>query len=448
MLKRLFGNTTRIVLGLCVLTISCGKKPGSDKRGGEVVTPPLEQSQVEQLLATQEVVCDSNQACPNYLSKIVVVNNNKLQYCTGFLVEEDVVATSTSCLPTFLRRNTQDCSRDVFFFFPRTANRPAERVDCSQVVQVSQLEGSDPVLWRDDVSFLKLKKKLTYRRQASVSRDGVSSNKDYTAWLVDQVDASTAIIRRSTCTALHGTYINPLAVNDSSPNLVFADCGFKETNSGSPVLDSKGRVRAIISTGISTKLRDYLGSTGLLLKPLREMVHATNFACAPTLENSDVLDERECFKDMRYSKVDDLRAAMLSTTALFSEMRAKFEESLEAKSPYLRFGVKMIPKGDIQETEIYPKCFKPLSAWLATLSGTRNNYVFEISLPFKSFRRAMDANGRIQGVIQDMPVRKYFMQFSMKSLRSNKTSTVFMWNDSENRTYQNMNETCAPSTMP
>lgn len=448
MLKRLFGNTTRLVLGICVFSaVGCGKK-AKESSSPEQQTPHLEPTQIEQLLQKQEVACDTNQACPNYMSKVVVVNGDKLKYCTGFLVDEDVVATSASCLPLFLRRNTQDCSKDVFFFFPRTANRPAERVGCTEVMLVSQLEGTDPVLWRDDVSFLRISKRLTYRRQAAIVRDGASNNKEYSAWFVDQVDETTALIRRGSGTALHNTYINPLAVNEASPNLIFADTNFKESNSGAPVLDSRGKVRAILSSPISTNLRDYLNSTGLLLKPLREMAHATNFACAPTVFDNDVLDERECFKDLRYSKVDELRANMLSTTSLFSDMRTKFEAALESKSPYIRFGVKMIPKGDIQETEIYPKCFKPLAGWLTSLNGTRNNYVFEISLPFKTFRRAMDANGRIQGVTQDVPEKKYYMQFSLKSLRSTKTSVIFMWNTNENRTFPNMSETCGPSATP
>ena len=437
--------TTTLLLGMSVF-VGCGKKAKNDD-SFTPSRPSLEPSEMDMLLSRQEVACDGNQACPNYLTKIAVVNNNKLNFCTGFLVNENTVATSSSCLPNLLRLVGQDCSRDVFFFFPKTSNRPAERVGCKQVLQVSQLDGNDPILWRDDVSFLELSTSLYNRRQASISRDGLGNAKEYQTWFVDQQDDYTAIIRREYCEAAYNTYINPLASNLSSPSMVFNNCAMKNGNTGAPILDSKGKVRAIVSANMDAKLRTYLESTGLLTTSLRQMFHATSFACAPTIDNSEMLDEKECTKDLNYNKVDRLRSEMLSNNNCFADLKKKLEASLESFSKYISFGVKLIPNGDYQRAEVYPKCFKPLASWIATLNNTRNNYVMELSLPNNTFKRAMDEYGRIYGAAVDTKNEKFFLQFSLKSLRSAKKSTVFMWNDAVNKTFPELSETCEESLI-
>lgn len=435
-----------LILGLGIGATGCGKKAGNKSNQGETTTPQITPTEIERLLERQEVVCDPNSACPNYLAKIVVINKGKLEYCTGFLVDEETVATSSSCLPDIIKGNGLDCSKDAFFFFPQTAYRPAERVKCEKVLQVSHIDRTiSPALWRDDVAFLKLEKSLDYRRQAGLSRDGISNNKEYNVWFIDQVDEVTGLVRRESCEALHNTYVNPLSANESSPNLVFANCGLKKGNTGAPILDSRGRVRAMVSQTMSAKLREYLASTGLLTKPLKEMFHGTNFACAPTIYDSNVLDERECAKDLTYKVLDDLRSNMLSPKTLFSDMRKKLEESLVNTSRYIQFGVKLTGQGDVRGTEVFPRCFKPLNDWISSLNGTRNNYVFEVSVPVTTFKKVMDANGRVQGQILSETPKDHYMQFSLKSLRSNKRSLVYMWTNEENstRTYQNLSEQCS-----
>jgi hypothetical protein len=434
---------TAFLVGICFLTVGCGKKPESEPSVPERARPPI--TEVENYLAKQNVTCEAGQGCPTYIAKLVVIHGDKYRFCTGFLTESNVLATSASCLPNLLQLSGQDCSQDVFVFFPQAANRPAERVGCSQVLQVSQLDGHDPVLWRDDLSFLQLSQNMTYRRRVSISRDGVLNGRQFTTWMLHQMDDYSSIIKRSTCEAIHSNYINPLVINESSPNMLFGDCVATNGSSGAPLIDSRGKVRAMLSKMMDTKLRNYLESTGLLFQGLREMVHATNFACAPTLEDNDMLDERECLKSLDYLEVDRMRSDMLSPGPLFSELRLKLEASLADLSKHMEFGVKLISQGDIQEAEIYPKCFKPLSDWLGR-QGNRNTYVDEIQIPVKSFRRTMDSSGRIQGIILTAPDKDYFFQYSLKNLRSAKKSSVLMWSgDEELQTFPNVSEECPAS---
>ena len=434
-------------MGISFLLIGCGKKTENDKaQDPQPVRPGV--TAIEEYLSKQDINCESNQACPNYISKIVVLHGDKYKFCTGFLTEDNVVATSSSCLPNLLRLNGQDCSKDVFFFFPKTWNRPAERVGCKEVLLISQIPGQDPILWRDDVAFLELSKEMKYRRQASIIRDGVMNHKQYTSWMIDQQDDYSAIVKKVTCEAIHNNYINPLVLNEASPNMIFSDCPVTRGGTGAPVIDNRGKVRAMLSKAMDPKLRTYLESTGLLTNGLKQMSHGTNFACAPTNRDNDMLDDRECLKDLTYARVDRVRSEMLSTNMLFGDLKKKFEESLKSVSKYVHFGVKLIPKGDVQDTEIYPKCFKPLSTWLDTLSNNRNIYVHDVNLPKRSFRRAIDQYGRVQGLTVDGEETDTFVQFSLKNLRSNQKSSILMWSQRQDlETYPGITEECSQSLL-
>ncbi len=435
--------TTIVMVSFGFILVGCGKKPQTKDGTPEVARPEL--SVIEEYLRKQDVSCESNQACPNYISKIVVVHNDQYKFCTGFLTEENVVATSSTCLPRLLRQVGADCSRDVFFFFPKTSNRPAERVGCSEVLQASDLDGNNPILWRDDVSFLKLSKDVPYRRQAAIIREGVANNKQFTTWMVDQQGEFTATIKKGTCESVHNNYINPLVLNESSPGMLFADCPLTVGGTGAPIIDNRGKVRAIVSAEMDKKLRAYLESTGLLVQGLKEMSYASNFACAPTNNNDDQLDERECLKDLNYSKVDDLRSQMLSTTTLFSEMKKRLEESLTGIAKHIFFGVKLIPEGDIQRAVIFPKCFRPLEGWLASY-GTKNNLVEDVVIPVKAFKRTMDVYGRIQAIPLDSPSKNFYVQYSLKNLRAAQKSSVLMWSGNEPvQTTPGISQVCGPS---
>jgi hypothetical protein len=431
MLKMTVASAIRpLIMGLMLLCLSCGKQTQENKtKQIDPMTPGIS-SELESLLEKQEVSCEAGRVCPNYITKIVVIDRGQPKFCTGFLVNSDTVATSSSCLSSLLRLNNQDCSKDVHFFFTRTFNRGTERVGCKKVLTASQLSTRDPILWREDVAFLELETPLYYRRYLPISRDGFQNRRSFTVWGVEQMDEFTSIIRREECEAVHETYINPLASHESSPNMTFAGCVFKNGYSGAPILDSRGRVRGLTSTGMDPKLRSYLESTGLLTSPLRPMFHSTSFACAPTIYDSEILDEKECGKDMNYTMVDNMRADMLSPGVLYQEMALTFEKSLSRLSRYIEFGVRLHASGDLQHAEIYPKCFKPVQSWRGDFRKPRSSHVSNIRLPQKSFRRSMDVFGRIQGLEQTGAEVAMNVQFNPRSMINLGQSTVWMWNES------------------
>ena len=267
--------------------------------------------------------------------------------------------------------------------------------------------------------------------------------------MVDQQGDYSAILKRSTCEGIHGSYVNPLSVNESSPNILFANCDRTNSYLGAPVIDSRGKVRGMLSFEMDLKIRSYLESTGLLVQPLNQLIHGTNFACAPTPADNEMLDEKECLKDMTYSMIDRSRAEMLSTKPLFTNLRKRYEESLQGLSRFIRFGVRMVPNGEIQETEVFPKCFYPMKDWIDTITN-RNIFVDDVSLPVKRFRRSMDTNGRIIAQTLEGSAKDTFFQFSLKFLRNYRRSSVLMWfreDGNRVRTYQNISEECSPNSL-
>lgn len=435
-----------MLIGICSLVAACGKKAKTEKFQIQPYEEPI--SVNERFIEKQTVACDANSFCPNYIAKLVVVDGlNSYRYCTGFLTDENTIATSSSCLPSLMRREGQDCSRDIFVFFPKTANREAERVSCKSVLKFSSLSGTDPNLWRDDLSFLSLQKSLPYRRQVRISRDGVPNHRFFTTWMVDQQGDFAALIKKSTCQAVHNNYVNPLVTGPSSPNMVFADCGLTTGSTGAPVIDNYGQVRAVISKGISTRLAESIKKFGWLKEPLREMSHATNLACAPTIYDYEMLDERECTKEMSELAIAGLREQMTSFGVLFDEPKEKLRETLENKSKYIYFDMKLSTAGNVQNVSVLPKCFKPLPSWLPFINSGRNNYVFDIALPRVQFRKVMDENGRISGEVEEGPEVPYYIQFSLKQLKSAKRSFVWMWNTLDNLTFPNMSDQCSESLL-
>jgi hypothetical protein len=265
--------------------------------------------------------------------------------------------------------------------------------------------------------------------------------------MVDQQGEFSATIKKGTCESVHNNYINPLVLNESSPGMLFADCPLTVGSTGAPIIDHRGKVRAMVSTEMDKKFRAYLESTGLLNpdQSLKEMFYASNFACAPTNNNDDQLDERECLKDLNDSKVDDLRFQMLSTTTVFGEMKKRLEESLAKIAKHIIFGVKLIPEGNNQRAVIFPKCFRPLPEWLASYGG-KNTLVEDVVMPVKAFKKTMDVYGRIQGAPVDSPSKKFNVQYSLKNLRAVQKSSVLMWSGNEPvQTTPGISEVCGPS---
>jgi hypothetical protein len=424
---------------LSLALMGCGKKAQEENTSSRQ-SEPQQASELEALLNQQELFCGSERSCPTYITKIAVLNKGKLKFCTGFLVENNIVATATSCLPERLRSKYLPCDKEVFFFFAQTNEKP-QRVGCKKVIDVAEINSEEPFLWRSNVSYLELNSS-DRRRTASPVRTGMSDLDHFYVWSVDQIDDQQGIIRKSEdCQSVHLSYFNPLANHEYSPVMTLAGCEFSAGNAGAPVFDYRGKVRAIVSSPIDEKHVSEVSSMRILEKPLKKMMHVSNYACAPMIPFQEVASERECTKPLDYSSYDQARREMINEMNLFKTSIQKIETNINNKNRYLKLEVKLNPADDSYIVEVFPKCFKNISSWIGEFTGNKP-FTFNVELPNMKLRSSMNEYGRMMALEFSRAGIPTNFQFKPSILRSNKQTTVYMWSDGPTLNFPNLSDKC------
>lgn len=435
-----------LLTGLLVSSVvSCGKKQiETGEENGQQQNPQI--SEIEVMLNKQELLCSDDRGCPRFLTKVAVVVDDKLRFCTGFLTDKNIVATATSCLPEYLRMGGQNCSKVAYFFFQQGNEKPL-RVGCKEVLKSSSIEGKYDFLWRSNVTYLMLSEDLDDRRLPVIARQqGMKDAEKLYMWSVDQIDDHQAIIRKSEdCISAHKTYFNPLSTSDSSPVVTMGGCEFNDGNSGSPVFDYRNRIRGMVSRSVSKEAINDAVSLRLLERPLVPLIHVSNFACAPMIPEQEVMDETECSKKLTINLHDTARQEMISDN-IFRPMALKLEQLVTAESLYLNFGVRLENLGDYYQTEVYPKCFKNINSWIGEFTNSKP-VTNTIDVPEMIFRKSMDQFGRVRALEFSKGKNTTFFQFNPKFLRtgSPRKTTVFVWADGPTTTYRDVSEICPAS---
>lgn len=435
-----------LVAGLC---LSCGKK--QKETGGS--NPPVrnpQTSELDLLLNKQELLCADERGCPKFLTKIAVLEYDKLRFCTGFMTENNIVATATSCLPDYLRLDGQPCSKDVFFFFQNGNEKPV-RVGCKEVLKSSRIEGNEAFLWRSNVTYLLMEEAQEDRRPPVIARkQGMKDQEKLYTWSIDQIDENQGIIKKSDdCISAHNTYFNPLSGNEASPVVTMGNCEFSDGNSGSPVFDYRNRVRGMISRPVSKAALNEAISLRMLERPLHSLVHVSNFACAPMIPEQEVMDETECSKKLTINLHDSAQIEMISDNIL-KPLTQKLEQSMNAKSNYMKFGVKLEIVGDYYETLVYPRCFKDVTSWIGEFTNNKP-VTSTFDVPETLLRKIMDPFGRVRANEIVKGKNTTYFQFYPKFLRTidpeikKRRTTVFVWSDGPTTTYRNVTDDCSES---
>ncbi len=440
-----------MIASIVMLTMGCGKKAEEEKPVTPRYTPPIT-NDVEADLAKQELFCGgSDRSCPNYITKIAVVNKDKLKFCTGFLTKDDVVVTASSCLSDRIRFNGANCEKDVFFFFAKNNEKPL-RVGCKEVLEVSQLNSKEPYLWRSDVAYLKLTTSLKDRKIVTPNRSGMDDLDKFYIWSVDQLtDGQQGIIRKSeVCQSVHNSYFNPMATNQSSPVMIMSGCEYSEGNSGSPIFDYRGKVRGIVSKPVAQTEIDEVLTMGILVKPLKQLMHVSNYACAPVYPDEEVLNEDECNKQLDINIYDRAQIEMKNEENIFKSSIQNIEQSINEKNRYLKMAVELVPVNDAYSLNIIPKCFKNVSKWIGEFSGNKP-LTLNYELPKnKTIKKAMNEYGKIFALESGKDTIPTSIQFKPSILRyidpkdpnRPRQANVYMWSDGPTRTFFNVTEKC------
>jgi hypothetical protein len=444
-LKSLYSANAKHFLFIIVLAFqfaSCGKK--AEKKNSDIERNRDEIRDVDELISKQTVECARGEDCPEALAKVVVADGSRLRTCTGFLVTSEIMATSASCLTPGLRAAEDRCSGEVFSFFPKVGAKPAQKIGCESIIRVSTLVGSDPVLWRQDLTYFKLPSPIL-RRPLFMSRDGVKDNSIVRSWKLDMVNNEAGIIRKQDCKVVHQTYVNPLADSEFSPNFVITGCDFISGNRGAPLLNERNRWVGLMSQYTDKELVKFIESTGLLTASLKPLAHASNAACLPSsYDDDDYPEEVECRRDLNTALLDETRSNMLNPKRLYAQTINKTQSYLEALRPYFKWDVEVINHETMGDAEIKfkPQCFSNIKDWIRSVNGSRY-VVYSFQLPNYRLKLSITPDAKFAPIIKEEGDQKYFVQFNPRELLASRSSQVFLWPENLPSIFNsNLSENC------
>ena len=302
------------------LFLSCGKKDGFSKSSTNIIqTESMIESKVK--LDVSDSRCMEKNNCSPSVGLLVAASEKYVETCTAFLITDDVVATNAHCIPKDLRDLKEECNDRITLDFPETNTYPREIVKCSQVLEVSKI--TNRFKGNADFAFIKLARKIR-RPILEISQKGfdADSYEDFSIIKMEPHNMESGLPggfqQEETCRYTP----NSMLSSDKSTSpfraiVVMADCIVVSGNSGSPIVDSEGKVRGITyATFNYKKLEDYADSIEnknsqndffFIDDPASSYSLVTNFSClkSKTLNNNQL--PRSCnVEEKKMSQNDDL----------------------------------------------------------------------------------------------------------------------------------------------
>jgi V8-like Glu-specific endopeptidase len=246
---------------LCAGIGACASAP-ADVVSATSVYQAASQPAAAQVSPDLFVRCEDPTSCPEAVGMLVVdrTHNQEPERCTVTLIRPDHALTASHCLAAADRRAGAACER-TWVVFPRTASTAGEAIACRRVVEATA-EISESALSRE---------------HAILQLDHASARTPFAIEPAPPEPGSIVTVASITPHPIYGT-THALAtrlcrVIDSTPaeralgaaagNVGWLmNCPIARGNSGSPVIDYGGRVRAIVHGG--TDLSAGIGVTSVL----------------------------------------------------------------------------------------------------------------------------------------------------------------------------------------
>lgn len=271
-----------------VFCSSCAKKD-SGLNNSDYTYPDYHYSPsltVAQSMASTGTVDCSGTNCHDSVGMLATVHPEKVEYvwglftsqfpvgqCTAFAVSPTVIVTNAHCVPNDLRSTGANCENRIWVTFPKTANFAGQRAGCRQIMVTSTIDevpGSPNFTGLPDYAFIELDRAIA-RTPLRLSQDGLADEAAVTIFKVNPIssDKLAGLMERKQCKALQRTLVIPSFDRADRPIVMLSGCNTIQGNSGSPVLDESGAVRAI------------LHGTKLAAGKYPEFSIATNAACIP-----------------------------------------------------------------------------------------------------------------------------------------------------------------------
>lgn len=331
-MKRFLPLSLLALLALCLGLAACGRKQESNDPAPlkESTTPNLNEERTQALMSQTKVTCRDMKQCPSSVGLLVTANQDSVGMCTAFLLADNLVLTSADCLPRSIRKAGSSCEKLARVSFPDNGAYQKDSAKCTKVMAVSQQERAKDVQALN-YAILKLDHNVE-RERLEISSEGVEDNQILQNFKLDPIegDAPQAELSFQECRAVQKSLALPQFNEPLFPVISFADCKISYGNSGSPLLDSKGRVRAMAHFGRVSSLNEIITTLLRQNSEPANIYFGSNFSCIPNpIATQQQNFPEKCGTVITASELEKARDKLLSDT----EKNAKeiFQKQLNAE---------------------------------------------------------------------------------------------------------------------
>lgn len=426
------------VASALLLGVGCGQKESSS--GSTATRPsasthaPVQSSAFQipketpqnarNFISRIQVVCDeSNHDCHPSVAMLGAVHSMGAEVCTAFLIKPNQVLTNSHCVPVALKGPGSSCAGEIQLVFG-----DQKRVGCSRIIVDSKYQRSEAI---QDYAIIELAESLNDRQPFIVSDEGID---DETELTVIQVDPAPEVrsnegyffgkMRRQTCESMMDHLFNPIYQSRYSVDVSIKGCDLRPGNSGSPLIDSRGRIRGLVNRIFTPTVieRASTQNSNPSIRTRAQSAGATNLACIkelfpasikrpecnPTVrdffprdpEEQEVKDFQHTEDPKRRQELSDLFAERVIDKSEELLVERKTQVELNTASDLVRFSAlqKAEPFGYTAEI----RCYLPSAETIL-----RQKSEIEIDYPtLRISRDAVDDYGRLQTSVEIRYVRR------------------------------------------
>jgi len=421
-ISTLLDRLTWFSLFFCLISsLGCGRDLKEEKNKNEprdINNERQVSNATRDFIRTQSIECEDDIFCNPSVGKIVIIDRGELKYCTGTLVKDDMVMTSSSCLIKSLRFPKIGCANSAVIIFPGDTFRESESSFCDEVIQASSIRDDlDPALRKNDVAYIRLRSRIE-RRPLKISRDGFVKNNSYTIWKSDFENTRRSVLKSRPCFPFHNSYANPFSRKHTSPIVTLFDCQFEDGNLGAPLINIKGEVVGVVSGEVDKSVQNY--ASEFLIEEMAPILNVSNLHCAYFPWDQITPDfDLECSKNINITALDRKRASILSDAQVHYDNMIKIKKEVEVYERYFLWNAifRQSKSGHTFEIDMgRPRCFKRISEWIGEFTrwrGRVRNYANRIiKLPFYKISTKLNRLLFPVSEVQDLGEKEFEVEFN------------------------------------
>jgi hypothetical protein len=202
--------------------------------------------------ASLHVRCERDSECPAGVALLVgpsseVGPDGQPNRCTGALVGPDLLITASHCLPLDARHARASC-RGTWVAFPAARDADEEWVECDEVEMAEDVD--DRAVMRPDVAILRVARFVTRTPLAiDPSPPEPFAIVSIASVTPDRIYRTQHVLGMRLCRVRTTEEAIEIFGADAARVGWLSDCPTYDGNSGSPLLDVRGRIRGILHGG-------------------------------------------------------------------------------------------------------------------------------------------------------------------------------------------------------